>query len=106
MPSKHPKPRVVDITIRITRKDGKPATRTDARKALWAAHKILQRGGSLRELKAWDIHAIDWRNTYASGHSKTYTYDTDMDEVLGNMGGILESVGMDALRVEPHTPGE
>jgi hypothetical protein len=71
---------------------------------------ILRRGGSLRhDLREWFVEAIDWRNTFASGHTKEYKYrerTDDIDEVLGNMGGILETIGIDALRVEPHTRGD
>lgn len=107
MPSKHPKPRRIDVTIRIQRRDGRKTTEADARRALWAAHEILRKGGRLSEaLREWRVSAIDWRNTFASGNSKEYQYTTDIEEVLGNLGGVLRTVGIGALRVAPHTKGE
>lgn len=107
MPTKKPKPRLVDISIRMSRKDGKRVSRSEARKALWAAHKIVQKGGSLSTaLREWRVHAIDWKNTYPSGAEKEYHYTSKLDEVFGSMGGILETIDFDTLRIEPHTKGE
>lgn len=104
---KRVKPRVVDITIRIRRKDGRKATLEQARAALWAAHKIAQKGGDVEAgLREWKIEAVNWRNTYASGKFKDFTYKEDISEVLANMGGILEVVGLAKLRVELVNRGE
>lgn len=99
--------RIVDITVRLRRKDGRRAGADEAKAALWAAHKIAQAGGNVvTALREWDIQAIDWRNTYASGKSKTFTYTDNVSEVLGNMGGILETAGLAGLRVALVNKGE
>lgn len=99
--------RIVDITVRLRRKDGAKATAEQAKAALWAAHKIAQKGGNVvTALREWSIEAIDWRNTYASGKSKTFTYTDNVAEVLANMGGILETAGLDGLRVALVNRGE
>lgn len=66
---------------------GKPYTDADAFKALWAAHKIVQRGGNLEtDFHDWTVEAIDWRKGKG-----TYSYGRDRaTEILGAMGGILE----------------
>lgn len=92
--------RVVDITIRLRRKDGRRADAKEAKAALWAAHKIAQKGGNpVEQLRDWVIEAVDWRNTYPSGHTKTFRYTEKLEEVIANMGGILESLGLEGLRV-------
>jgi hypothetical protein len=90
--------RIHDITIRLRRKDGRKVDAATARRALWAAHKIAQKGGSLKdEMREWVIEAIDWRKT----PGKKYEYSgNNVTDVIANMGGILETVGMDNLRVE------
>lgn len=99
------KGKVHDITIRIRRKDGARSTIEQAKAAVWVAHKIAQRGGDVeKELRDWEIKAINWRTvTKRGGHEKNYTYSpggqTSISEVIANMGGILESVGMDGLRI-------
>jgi len=98
--SKGHRKRIVDITVRLRRKDGKKTTAEQAKAALWAAHKIAQKGGNVATaLREWKIEALDWRNTYASGHSKTFTYTENLTEVLANMGGVFETLGLDGLRV-------
>ena len=93
--------KVTDISIRIRRRDGQPATLRQARAALWVAHKIAQRGGDVeRELREWVIVAINWRNVYRSGKEKTYRYTDGITEVIAAMGGIFEDKGLDGLRVE------
>jgi len=100
MRAKRRRKRVVDITVRLRRKDGKRVSAKEAKAALWAAHKIAQKGGDVAAgLREWVIEAINWRNTYASGHSKTFQYTENLTEVIGNMGGILESAGLSGLRV-------
>lgn len=100
MRAKGRRKRIVDITVRLRRKDGQKATADQAKAALWAAHKIAQKGGNVvTALREWKIEAIDWRNTYASGRSKSFTYTEDLTDVLANMGGILETAGLDGLRV-------
>lgn len=66
---------------------GAPWTEDDAKKAFWAAHKIVQRGGKLEtELRDWTVQAIDWRK-----NGKQYVYgEANATEVIGAMGGILE----------------
>lgn len=102
--------RIVDITVRLQRKDGRKVAAEEAKAALWAAHKIAQAGGNVvTALREWNIHAIDWRNTYASGRDKTFHYSartSDLSEVLGNMGGILETAGLKGLRVALVNKGE
>lgn len=100
--NKKPKPRIIDITIRMRRKDGTPTTREQARKALWAAHKAARRGHGVGELLThWTIEAVDWRNTYASGKFKVYAYTgAKAAQAIDDMGGLLEEIGMDKLRVE------
>ncbi len=95
-----PRKKSYDITIRMRRKDGKRVTAEEAKRALWAAHKIAQHGGSItRELREWKIEAIVWRTI----PGKEYTYDdhskSGTQEVLENMGGILETLGLEGLRV-------
>lgn len=100
MRSKRRKGKIVDITVRLRRKDGGKANAEQAKAALWAAHKIAQKGGDVATaLREWKIEAIDWRNTYASGHGKTFTYTEKLTDVIANMGGILETIGLDGLRV-------
>jgi hypothetical protein len=91
-----------DITIRLRRKDGRKVTAAEARKALWAAHKIAQHGGNpVAELREWDIEAIDWRKEFRSGRTKSYRYaGSDAAAAITDMGGILEDIGMAGLRVE------
>lgn len=100
--------KTTDFTIRLRRKDGRRATPREAKAALWAAHKIAQRGGNVvTALKEWEIHAIDWRNRYRSGRVKEFHYGRDqVTEAIGNMGGILESLGLDGLRVALVNKGE
>lgn len=85
-----------DITIRMRRKDGHRTTAQQAKAALWAAHKRAQRGEEV-ELRDWIIEAVDWRK--GSGREYSYT-GSRAAEAIANMGGILETVGMDGLRVE------
>lgn len=98
--------RIVDVTIKLKRKDGRPASEEQARNALWAAQEIARKGGDVTELmKEWEIHAIDWRNTYRNGHYKDYHYNAeDISDVLAAMVGILRDVGKARLRVAPVTP--
>lgn len=94
--------KVADVTVHMRRKDGKRVTKEEAKRALWAAHKIAQRGGDpFAELREWTIEAINWRNVYKSGREKTYRYDSPaaIADVIGNIGGIMETIGMDKLRV-------
>lgn len=103
------KGKVHDITVRLRRKDGAKVSPEQARAALWAAHKIAQRGGDVEaEMREWDIRGINWRTVTKGGREKTYNYApggrTSITEVIGNMGGIFESVGLAGLRVE--VPGK
>lgn len=98
------KGKIHDITIRLRRKDGARTTAAQAKAALWAAHKIAQKGGDVdRELREWDIKGIDWRTVTRRGREKTYNYapggKVSMGEVVGALGGIFEYLGMDGLRV-------
>lgn len=107
--SKKQRGKITDITIRLRRVDGRRPTEADARAALWAAHKIAQRGGDVsRELREWRIDGIDWHNIYATGKEKTYQYRaTDIDTAIAAMGGILEDIGMKGIRIAfPDRTGE
>lgn len=85
-----------DITVRMRRRDGKKVSPLTAKKALWAAHKIAQRGGSIAaHLTEWEVEAVDWR---AGRRSYTYT-GSDATAALENLGGILETLTMEGLRV-------
>lgn len=84
----------VDISVHVRRKDGKKISEKEARAALWAAHKLVQSGKSLTALKEWDIKAVNWR---VGGRSYRYS-GGDVEQALIDMGGILETVGMSAIR--------
>ncbi len=109
MAKKRNRGKVTDITIRMRRKDGRRVSEDEAKAALWAAHKIAQRPGGdiLRELREWDIEAVNWRNVYRSGKEKRYRYTgKDAAEAIGAMGGIFEWAGLEGLRVgTPDTTG-
>lgn len=62
-------------------------TDDDAFKAFWAAHKVVQKGGTLeKDFTDWTVEAINWRKGASS-----YDYSAaKATEVLGAMGGILE----------------
>lgn len=75
-----------DITIHMKRKDGKHFTKAEARAAVWAAHKIVQRGGSVRDMREWEFEAVDWRH----GKREKHYGRAAIDEVLNAIGPILE----------------
>jgi hypothetical protein len=98
------KKRINDITVRMRRKDGTKATGDQAKKALWAAHKIAQRGGDVEaEMRDWEISAIDWRKVTRAGRKREFHYvpggRASITQVVADMGGILETLGLAGLRV-------
>lgn len=102
--AKGKKGKVHDITVRLRRKDGTPSTAAQAKAALWAAHKIAQKGGDVeKEMREWEIKGINWRTVSRRGRERTYNYApggrVSISEVIGSMGGILETQGMEGLRV-------
>lgn len=93
MPRKHNQ--ISDITLHFKRRDGKPVSDKEARAALWAAHKIAQSGKNVTdEMREWIIEAIDWK----VGNRRYHYGPARINEVVGNMGGILESIGLDGIR--------
>lgn len=85
---------ISDVTLDFKRRDGKRVSEDEARRALWAAHKLVQSGGSVKDLKEWEIEAIDWR-----ADEREYHYGASrIDEVLGNLGGILETIGLEGIK--------
>lgn len=87
---------ISDITLHFKRRDGKPVSDKEARAALWAAHKIAQKpGGNVEtDMREWVIEGIDWK----AGPREYHYGPGKITEVIGNMGGILESIGLDGVR--------
>lgn len=101
MPRKHNP--ISDITLHFRRHDGKPVSDKEARAALWAAHKIAQSGKNVTtEMREWVIEGIDWKVG-----SRRYHYGPSrINEVVGNMGGILESIGLEGIRAAKPGKGQ
>ena len=80
--------RIEDITVRMVARSSGKWTPAQVKKAFWAAHKL---GASA--LREWTLDAVDWRGWMYP------TAKASVDEAIENLGGIVNTVGMKALRV-------
>lgn len=88
---------VVDVTVRLVGYPGAHYEAAQIRAAAWYVHKH-----SPAALTGFELHGMDWRNTYRRGGGQEYHYPSggvSLEEAFENAGGLFNTVGMAGLRV-------
>lgn len=80
--------KVEDITVRLIAPPGVTATTAEVRAVFWRAHK--DGPGTLTK---WLVEGMDWRGYAYPGAQ------VSLEEAMQNMAGIVNTVGLDGLRV-------